>query len=170
MARRKNASFTGSALSEPGKGSRKLVDEFYREINYKIPGSTPVPIPPPASVHPKYYVMTQFYIFADYTVRKLVPMMLDARGGKNDSTNAAKLRALPKIVNKETARHAHAFAESMDPLSRAVDAAYPASVVQSPDALYVVGTATAAAFAACDAAELNPDATWEVVNEMLAAL
>jgi hypothetical protein len=74
--RRKNASFTG--LSGHGSGSRKLVDAFYALIDAEIPGSTPVPIPPPESVHPKHDEETQIFIFADYAVRKFAPIALAA--------------------------------------------------------------------------------------------
>ena len=158
MARRKNASFTGSPLA--GRGPRALIKEFYSRIDHEIPGNEPVPIPPPDSVLPKHDARTQVFIFADYAVRKFAPIMLDARGGKNDSTNAAKLRALPKIVDQETALHA----------STAASPAAVATVAYAAGLYEVAATAAHAAEVAHDASRFNPDATWAAVNEMLAAL
>jgi hypothetical protein len=178
-ARRKNASFTGSPLA--GRGTRELVEAFYRVINYKIPGSTPVPIPPPASVHPKHGEEKQAYIFADYAFRKFFPIALDAAGLKAE---ASKLRKLKKIVNQATTETAgdvvnhHAIrntnyntANAARAARAAYDAAYDAASAAAYDAAYDAAyraaAAAAAGYGAAAAAELNPEATWAAVNEML---
>jgi len=179
--RRKNASFTGSALHGGGDDTRMLVKAFYAQINEEIPGSTPVPIPPPESVQPKHDAQTQAFIFADYAVRKFAPIALDAAGYKAE---AAKLRKLRKIVDADTALPARQAAAEARGLKRfaahvAADAAYYAARVaahlaDAKDYIFAahVGADAAgyAGEAACKAAKLNPDATWEAVNEMLAAL
>ena len=187
MARRKNASFTGSPLHT----GVTLVDAFYKNIKKEIPGKTPVPIPPPASVHPKHDAQTQAFIFADYAVRKFAPIALDAAGYKAE---AAKLRKLRKIVDADTvlpARQAAADAaadtvtDGAAPHTAyyaahvAADAAYYAARVaarltDAKDYIFAAHVgADAAGFAgeaACKAAKLNPDATWAAVTEMIAAL
>jgi hypothetical protein len=174
MARRKNASFTGSPLSGHGDGSRELVEKFYNELHVHFPGSTPVPIPPPESVHPKHDRVTQAFIFVDYTVRKIAPIALDTVGLR---TEASKLRKLEKIVGDDTAyaaeldvHRAHRAATQAtinrdDRDARAVrDAArYAYNTIMTRRLIY-------AAIATYAAAHLDPDATWAAVNEMLAAL
>ena len=189
MARRKNASFTGAALSGHGSGSRELVEAFYDQINKLIPGSTPVPIPPLESVHPKHDERTQIFIFADYAVRKFAPIALDALRRTDEANN---LRSLKQVWNESTAaaayREAAGAAITAAARARAADPAYAADAADAaasaaydaPRAAYAYGddafAASAAdlpkfaAYAACNAAKLNPDATWEAVNEMLAAL
>jgi hypothetical protein len=198
MAKRNNASFTGSPLSGHGSGSRTLVEAFYAVINEEIPGSTPVPIPHPESVHPKHDEETQIFIFADYVVRKIAPIALDAAGLK---TYATELRDLPEIVDGATAAHAeraaayaaeHADIAAGDAAyfgdatvarrrldaDRAVsDAAHGAVIVAIRVAAHafhhnytVIPIASPAARSACAAAKLNPDETWAAVTEMLAAL
>lgn len=49
------------------------------------------------------------FAFADFAVRIVAPLALDAAGLKNE---AAKLRALPEIMDRETARAAAAAAEA----------------------------------------------------------
>jgi hypothetical protein len=181
--RRKNADFTGSALHSGGT----LVDAFYKNIKKEIPGKTPVPIPPPASVHSKHDAQTQAFIFADYAVRKLVPISLEAAGLK---TEASKLRKLPKIVDKATAHaadvavyRAGAYADDaaaavgggMGVGAYAAAAAATHAADKSKYATDRAGDYAAAAgltgyIAARYAAALNPEATWEAVNEMLQAL
>ncbi len=192
MARRKNASFTGSALSGHGDGSRELVEQFYDSINLNIPGSTPVPIPPPESVHPTHDAQTQAYIFADYAIRKLAPIALDEIGLR---TEANKLRKLSKIVNRNTAQEgveaalrAAGEASSVYHANEA-SSVYNSRLAEEAETAYKVvgfGATTAgksleylvnfrpltfyAADAVCNAAKLNPKATWAAVNEMLGAL
>jgi hypothetical protein len=171
MARRKNASFTGSVRSPSDTTRGDPLATFYRLIDIRIPGRTPVPIPPNYDVHPRHDAETQAFIFADYAVRKFAPIFLDARGGEDDSTSAAKLRKLPKIVNRDTAK----AAASSDVARRILGAG---GVADEGDAFAAARAATydfnmAASFAAataCHAAELNPDATWEAVNEMIVEL
>jgi hypothetical protein len=191
MARRKNASFTGSALHGGGDDTRKLVEAFYALINEEIPGSTPVPIPPPESVQPKHDAQTQAFIFADYAVRKFAPIALDAAGYKAE---AAKLRKLRKIVDAGTVlpasqAAADAAADTVTDVAAphtarqaahvAADAAYYAARVaarltDAKDFIFAahvgVDAAGFASEAACEAAKLKPDETWAAVNEMLAAL
>jgi hypothetical protein len=174
MARRKNASFTGSPLSGHGSDTRELVEAFYRVINYKIPGSTPVPIPPPASVHPKHGEEKQAYIFADYAVRKFFPIALDAADLKAE---ASKLRKLKKIVNQATAETAGDVVSHRAIANAnygAANAAYSAARAAAYDAAAPTEpgyrAAAAAGYGAAAAAELNPEATWAAVNEMLNAL
>jgi len=180
MARRKNADFTGSALHGGGDGARELVNAFYYHINRKIPGSTPVPIPPPDSVHPKHDKDSQLFIFIDYAARKIAPIALDAAGLRPE---AAKLRKLSKIVDRKTAQAAARAGRALQDYARNV-----VSGGAGDDAIYTAAQATYAAFlciqggvdfegparGAADvafyAAELNPDATWAAVNEMLAEL
>jgi hypothetical protein len=166
MARRKNARFTGS----PPYSGGTLVDAFYKSINEQIPGKTPVPIPPPASVHPKHDAQTQAFIFADYAVRKLAPISLEAAGLK---TEASKLRKLPKIVDKATARAADSAAYNAGAFVASSAAGYAADLSnyttdRADD--YATAAQMTGYVAAASSAELNPDATWEAVNEMLAAL
>jgi hypothetical protein len=165
MARRKNASFTGSPLHGGGDGARELVEAFYAKINAAIPGRTPVPIPPPASVHPKHDSDSQIFMFADYAVRKFAPIALDAVGAK---AQASKLRKLPEIVTSTEAKTGfYQAAGAIDVVRAAHDAGACAlsAARGNEDA-----AAEHAADAACNAAELNPGATWAAVTEMLAAL
>jgi hypothetical protein len=175
MARRKNASFTGSPLYSGGT----LVDAFYKSIKKEIPGKTPVPIPPPASVHPKHDAQTQAFIFADYAVRKLVPISLEAAGLK---TEASKLRKSPKIVDKATAHAADAAVYRAgayaDDAAAAVGGGMGVGAYAADKSKYATDRAGDYAhaagltgyIAARYAAALNPEATWEAVNEMLAEL
>ena len=181
MARRKNAYFTGDALH--GDGPRGLVEAFYAEINHAFPGSTRVPIPRPATVHPTHDSITQTIIFTNYAVRKFAPIALDAAGAE---AQADKLRKLPKIVDEATANAAVAAAKAaVEQVSAfgyrftaaaadaAVEAAYAAANVlgnNSSEKTKITYIAACAADAACNAAELNPDEIWAAVNEMLAAL
>jgi hypothetical protein len=185
MARRKNASFTGSPLHGGGDGSRELVEQFYFTIDLCFPGSTPVPIPPLDSVHPTHDAQTQAYIFADYAIRKLAPIALDEIGLR---TEANKLRKLSKIVNRNTAQEGVEVALRAAGEASSVYNANPRLAEEAETAYKVVafGATTAgksleylvnfrplaffAADAFCNAAKLNPKATWAAANEMLAAL
>jgi hypothetical protein len=171
VARRKNASFTGSPLYG---GPRELVDEFYSSVNREIPGSTPVPIPPPESVHLKHDLNAQAFIFADYAVRKIAPIVVGV------------LRELPEIVDEDTAsRGAYnakavigQFAPAPAYVTRVVTSAvrtatYAADAVDDDKAAARTAARSAArnaAKTACEAAKIDPDATWAAVNEMLQAL
>jgi hypothetical protein len=179
MARRKNASFTGTPLSGDGYGHRPAVEFFYEIINKLIPDNTPVPIPPLESVRPKHDEHSQLKVFQNYTVRVIVPIALDAAGLR---TKAAKLRKLPEITHRtqlDAIADTEAFmmsarkrcAEGTDFATRcALWSAYNALryVLQTARLDYM--SAGKAAVAVFEAAKLNPDATWEAVNEMLRAL
>jgi hypothetical protein len=221
---RDNATFTGKDISGSGSvggGPRDLVDAFYAEIDARLPGDTPVPIPPSVFfMSPKHDLLSQAFIFADYAVRKFAPIALKVAGLK---TEASKLRNLPEIVDEATANAAAnaaaaaavaatkaaavaakaaaraaarattkaaavaakaAVAATKAAAEAAKAAAYAAAYAASDAAAYAYDAAAyaydayAAAAAAAAAitvvraayAELNPEATWEAVNEMLAEL
>jgi hypothetical protein len=207
---RDNATFTGKDISGSGSvggGPRDLVDAFYAEIDARLPGDTPVPIPPSVFfMSPKHDLLSQAFIFADYAVRKFAPIALDAAGLK---AKATKLRKLPKIVDAATAdaaadaasdaasdaardaaasfaasdaaaSFAASFAADFAAVAAANVAAYDAAAAARDAAAYARDAAAyaydAAAYAyaayaaAAAAAELNPEATWEAVTEMLKSL
>ncbi len=184
--RRKNASFTLHQTYGSGNGDRALIQAFYAKLNALIPGSTPVPIPPESHVHPGHDAETQKYIFADYAVRKIAPIALRAMGLK---VQGAALEQLEPITNEKTAaeaaaaadaaaahavhyaRAAHDFAAAdaaADAAKAAVSAAFYARAAYDHTAPRFA--AAHAAASAAFAAELNPDATWAAVSEMLQAL
>ncbi len=187
MARgRKNASFTLDQTYGSGHGDRSLIQRFYATLNKLYPGDTPVPIPPESQVHPKHDAETQKYIFADYAVRKIVPIALRAVVLE---AQAAKLERLKPITDEKTAdvaaSAAHTAAHTAE-LRRAaviggggdddyardtIDAAYHAmSTAGSTNLGNAKVAAHRAATTADCVAKLNPDATWAAVNEMLQAL
>jgi len=163
MARR-NASFTGSQTHGSGTGSHALVAAFYAVINDCIPGSTPVPIPPPDRVHPAHNPVTQAFIFADYAVRKFAPLIIEhditeeTMGGlyqygdtspraKRAAAAASELRNLPKIENHRNVENASLVlrrlidtrAHANRGLHHAVNALYALSIVANDDAAAAYG-------------------------------
>ena len=181
MARRNNASFTGTPLSGDGYGPLNLVEAFYDRINRDIPGDEPVPIPPPESVNPKHNKDSQLFIFVDYAVHAFAPIALDAAGLHS---LAAQLRTLTKIVDLKSQRAAARTSREVYDAARhesytdtfGSDEVFFASEAVNAAAICAEGggdfaaSARGAASAAYLAAKLNPEATWEAVNEMLAAL
>ncbi len=179
---RDNATFTGEPLHD---ASNSLVDAFYAKIDELIPDSKPVPIPPPESVCPKHDSQQQAFIFADYAVRKFAPTALDAADLQE---GADKLRKLRKIVDLETATIAVSAVRRVyypinpsgfhtSALSHAINAV--SLVIVDLEDLTDHGNEIAASSAAAAAeaanfafydANLNPEATWKAVNEMLAEL
>ena len=191
MARRKNATFTFDLTYGSGHGDRSLVQAFYRKLNELYPGATPIPIPPESQIHPKHDAETQTYIFADFAVRKIVPIGFRALGL---TTHAAKLEKLDQIISRESAATASTAASATDDTLRRD----PASSAEAAYLARATARAVARADAACDAdhtaawraagldarayavyevayvanvaAKLDHGATWEAVNEMLQAL
>jgi hypothetical protein len=195
MPRRKNAEFTRKPLPQTiddlfaefgvsddasqAQANRRLVDDFYKTMNAKFPADAIVYIPPPESIHPKLSVAQQGFVFADYAVRQIAPIALDATGVKYQ---AAKLRKLPKIVDKDTSfAAADAARDAQNAGDAAFHAAYDArrvaanaNAARAADATGVHisadNAAGGAAYAAYYAAKLNPEATWDAVTEMLYTL
>jgi hypothetical protein len=199
MARRKNAEFTRKLLSQTTddvfaefgvvddvtqvQGNRGFVDTFYETLNKIYPGNAIIHIPPPKAIRPKLSEQQQIFVFADYAIRRIAPIAMDAAGL---NAEAAKLRKLPEIVDMDTAkavnRAATKYTFAYDPYDPAYDVGYPAveSAVKGVGAaanqllqrrrhpgrdiyLYVANTAA-------EAAKLNPEATWDAVTDMLRAL
>ncbi len=179
---RDNANFTGEPLIyDTPDQMTVLVSEFYRAIDERIPGNTPVPIPPPESIHPRRLLPAQCYIFADYAVRRFAPIQLEAT---EFSHEAEVLRNLPKITNRDTLNRA------MDKATNAQKDVYEHTKPFYTDSYTVIDDARAAlttvfdynvpstdtrtalyaAMAACRAAKVNPGETWKAVKEMLKSL
>jgi hypothetical protein len=177
------------------QGDRGPINVFYRKLNDLYPGNTVVYIPPPESIHPKLSEEQQAFVFADCAIRRIAPIALDAVGLKAE---AAKLRKLSKIVDYATAAAAHSTTHvaraAANPGARAAAAAYAAAANRgdrygysaAESAHYAAASAADrygysvvpnahnvarnAAYAANAAAELNPEATWDAVTDMLYAL
>jgi hypothetical protein len=161
------------------QANRWPVDVFYKNLNDLYPDYAIIYIPPPEAIRPKLSVYQQVFVFADYSVRKIAPIALDAVGLKAE---AAKLRKLPKIVDKDTSfAAADAARDAQNAGDAAFHAAYDArrvaanaNAARAADATGVHisadNAAGGAAYAAYYAAKLNPEATWDAVTEMLYTL
>jgi hypothetical protein len=200
--RRKNAEFTrkyipttiDDVFAEFGvvddaiqaQANRRLVDKFYKALNRAFPGDAIIYIPPPTAIRPKLSEEQQALVFADYAVRKITPIALDAAGLDPDfgialnaaglKAKATKLRKLAKIVDYDTADAVvdiadNIFRSTMDTDYNASEVALAASAaaraICHADA---DGAAYHAARAADYAARLNPEAVWDAVTDMLYAL
>ncbi len=178
---RDNATFTGEPLIyDTPDQMTVLVSEFYRVIDERIPGNTPVPIPPPESIHPRHLLHTQSYIFADYAVRRFAPIQLEAA---KFSDEAEVLRNLPKIVNENTLNKA------IDKVTNAQEHIYSQHTKPYRDDSYTLIDDARAALASVDvhgaidnkvaryaaivaywSAAYKSQETWKAVKEMLKSL
>lgn len=178
---RDNATFTGEPLIyDTPDQMTVLVSEFYRAIDERIPGNTPVPIPPPESIHPRHLLHTQSYIFADYAVRRFAPIQLEAA---KFSHEAEVLRNLPKIVNENTLNKAmdtatnaqeHIYSQHTKPYwddsYTTIDDARAALASVDVHGATVNRVARHAGIVASSAAMYDPQETWKAVKEMLKSL
>jgi hypothetical protein len=180
------AEFGVAADATQAQANRRLVYAFYGILDVYNPADTIIYIPPPESIHPKLSEEQQAFVFADYAVRKIAPIVFDAAGLKAE---AAKLRKLPEIVDNGTveaafdvisfareaatvaaeARAAHSTLAiaTADIARRSADGAVSADVYYDA---FATEAAAAAAVSAQYAAKLNPEATWDAVTTMLYAL
>jgi len=186
---RKNATFTLDKTYGSGHGDRSLIHYFYARLNGRYPDDTPIPIPPESQIHPQHDTETQTFIFADFAIRKIAPIALRAVGL---TQLAAALEQLDPITNKKTAAVASDRARAVAAVAAkaqrdlrlphgafgAADAAFvgayyvanPTDVAARAHRAFADAVVGAAASAVANAAELDPDATWAAVNEMLQAL
>jgi hypothetical protein len=211
MPKRKNAQFTRKSLpntlddvfaefgvvddATQAQGDRRHVNKFYVTLNELYPADAIIYIPPPEAIRLKLSADQQAFVFADYAVRQIAPIALEAAGFTAEAT---KLRKLPRIVDVDTAAGAVKAALGATDIGlaavnaanvagaggAAVKAARGAAGVASAaayaadsarDAAYSAATrchiaADNAASAAYGAAKLNLEATWDAVTEMLYAL
>ena len=171
---RDNATFTLDQTYGSGDGDRTLVQEFYARLGKR---DRSIPIPPESQIHPQHDAKTQAFIFADYTVRKIVPIRLRNSGREK---YAERFEQLDPITDVETARAAARFVGRGPTFPRdyfvhyaivsaAQAAAYAAAYALDDEFITPDSIAAAVAYAAVNAADLDGDhaAAWKVVNAML---
>lgn len=136
--------FAGEPFSDQPACACPLITTFATHINDRLPDDASRtrllgPLVPliAGSRRDAETERRRVYIAADYAVRVFAPLALDARGC---SSEAANLRALSRIHNRETALRGK---------TAAADAAYAAYA--AADAADAVDAAYAAAYAAADA-------------------
>jgi hypothetical protein len=174
MRRRKNAVYTRVPSNEI---SNKLISLFYKTIDKEIPGKTPIPIVPPHSIQARLVAQAQAAVFADYAVRTIAPIALDAAGFPSE---ADKLRSARKIAGLDSVKSAEDALEDANKsvqyfmqISRGATRARCKDVMSVlTDAAYAVAqlnaeSAEAAALAACTAARHKPDEVWAAISSML---
>ena len=174
---RDNATFTLDQTYGSGHGDRRLVRAFYEVLNEQFPGNTPVPIPPESHVHPQHG-LSQALIFADYAVRKIAPIALRAQGF---AEHAYKLATCQRVDDDESAYAAAQVDYDAHDANPEHAITYISEIANAAAQYYDAHDATESYLSArnvcqevgqlvANAAKLNPEATWDAVNEMLQAL
>lgn len=185
---RKNAIFTLDKTYNAGGGDLEFCREFYLRLEQVYPGATPVPIPPVWNVRPRLDATAQAFVCGEFLINVLAPRLLDKFGAVDRANEIRLLRVVGDADSAQAAAHKFESLQAEDLPNVAPPRAKSYVLNQINCFMRVVSSvirvlsnkkrakiplfslAHYVTRAAEIGAGLDPDATWEVVNEMLQAL